>query len=484
MHMQWDVVVVGTGPSGLATAINASQRGLRALLLERGQLATTVSRFPHGMVLYSPRDEVELAAIPCDSRQERPTREEYLSYLTRVAELTRLDIRERTEFMGLTGRDGEFTVLARHRGEQVSFSTRKLVLATGAFCTPRPLEVPGADLPTVRYGYGDPSAYRWQRVVVLGGGNGAAEAALRLHNEGRAHVTVVYPRSRFDPLKWRWHLPDLADLIQSGAIRVLFDTTVERVEPEHLTVSSRGETQRIPCDQVIAQIGFEPGKDILRAAGVQCDEAGRPTFDPRTMQTNVPGVYVAGSMVMGAAENPLFIATIRNHGKAIISHVLGEPSPLASRNVDDTVKLLACYEDLKDRLDLGHGLELVPVVMGDLPYQWLDVFHPMLPPTEAVKEGALPPWADRFILDMLPERHFRGGVDFKGHGVSPGTVRALRLADGKLRLREILATIEDEATEAEQQEVVRTVLGDILTLLYEGKLSWRSAPLGRHDRLG
>jgi thioredoxin reductase (NADPH) len=481
--MQWDVIVVGTGPSGLATAINARQRGLRALLLERGQLAMTVSQFPHDMVLYSPRNEVELAAIPCDSRQERPTREEYLSYLTRVAELTRLDVREQTEFVGLSGHDGDFTVQARHRGEQVSFPTRKLVLATGAFCTPRRLELPGADLPKVRYGYGDASAYRWQRVVVLGGGNGAAEAALRLHNEGRAHVTVVYPRGEFHPTKWRWHLPDIADLIQGGAIRVLFDTTVERVEPEHLVLSSRGDTQRIPCDWVIVQIGFAPGKDVLRAAGVQCDEAGRPTFDPRTMQTNVPGVYVAGSLVMGSAENPLFIATIRNHGKAIISHVLEEPSPLASSHGGDLGKLLASYEELKDKVDLGYVLDLVPVVMGDLPYQWLDVFHPMLSPSEAVPLGTQRPWADRRILDLLPERHFRGGVDFKGHGVPPATVRALRLADGKLRLREILAAVADAATEAEAQELVRTVLNDIVTLLYDGKLAWRPAPLGRHDRL-
>ncbi|MFL5348997.1 MAG: NAD(P)-binding domain-containing protein [Hyalangium sp.] len=482
--MQWDVVVVGTGPSGLATAINARQRGLRALLLERGQFAATVSRFPHDMVLYSPRDEVQLAAIPCDSRQERPTREEYLSYLARVAELTGLDIREQTEFVGLSGHDGDFTVRARHRGEPVSFSTRKLVLATGAFCTPLRLEVPGADLPQVRYGYGDPSAYRWQRVVVLGGGNGAAEAALRLHNEGRAHVTVVYPRGEFHSRKWRWHLPDLARLIQGEAIRVLFNTTVERVEPEHLLVSSRGETQRIPCDWVIVQIGFEPGKDVLRVAGIQYDEAGCPLFDPLTMQTNVPGVYVAGSLVMGAFENPLFISSIRHHGKAIISHVLGEPSPLASsRKADDAGKLLAGYEGLKDKLDLDYLLDLVPVVIGDLPYQWLDVFHPLLSTFGTEGDGPPKAWADRCILDMLPERHFRGGVDFKGHGVSPGTVRALRMADGKLRLGEILSAIEEEAPEAAQKGLIQSVLEDLLALLYQGKLSWRPTPLGRHDRL-
>jgi hypothetical protein len=293
---------------------------------------------------------------------------------------------------------------------------------------------------------------------------------------------VVYPRGEFPPLKWRWHLPDLTDLIQGGAINVLFDTTVERVEPEHLLVSSRGETRRIPCEQVIVQIGFEPARDVFRAAGVECDEDGRPTFDPRTMQTNVPGVYVAGSLVMGPVENRLFIATIRNHGKAIISHVLGEPSPLASTNVDDVGKLLDSYEALKDRPDLDYVLDLVPVVMGDLPHQWLDVFHPMLPPTGAVPKGTRSPWADRFILDMLPERHFRGGVEFKGRGVSPGTVRALRLADGKLRLREILAIIEEETPEAEQRKLIRAVLDDILTLLYDGKLAWRTAPLGRHDR--
>ena len=150
---------------------------------------------------------------------------------------------------------------------------------------------------------------------------------------------------------------------------------------------------------------------------------------------------------------------------------------------DDIGKLLACYEDLKDELALGYALDLVPVVMGDLPHQWLDVFHPMLSPSASVKEGTQRPWKDRYVLDMLPERHFRGGVDYKGHGVSPGTVRALRLADGKLRLREILAAIAEEETEAEPQQLIRTVLGDMLTLLYEGKLSWRSAPLGRHDRL-
>lgn len=480
--MPWDVVVVGTGPSGLATAIHARQRGLKALMLERGRLAESVSRFPHDMVLYSPRHEVELAAIPCDSRQERPTREEYLSYLTRLAELTRLDIREQTEFVGLSGHDGAFTVRAHHRGEPVSFSARKLVLATGAFCTPRRLHVPGADLPNVRYGYGDACAYRWQRVVVLGGGNGAAEAALRLHNEGRAHVTIVYSRSQFDELKWRWHLRDIADLIQGGAISVLFDTTVERVEEEHLVVSSRGETRRIPCDWLIVQIGFEPGKAVLQAAGVQCDDDGHPTFDPRTLQTNVPGVYAAGTLVTGAVENQLFIPAIRNHGKAIIAHVLGEPSPLGSRQADDVSTLWASYKELEDELDPRQVLELVPVVIGDLPYQWLDLFQPTLATPGAAPQPAQRPAEARCILDALPERHFRGGADFKGYSVSAATVRALRLADGKLRLREILAAIQEEASEAERQELIRTVLDDMLTLLYEGKLSWRPTPLGRHDR--
>jgi thioredoxin reductase (NADPH) len=349
-----DLIIVGAGPSGLATAIAAKEQGLDYLVLEKGVLVNSIYRFPVHMVFFTTPELMEIGGLPLVTPYEKPTRLEALRYYRRVADKFELQIQFGTRVTDIvrdpssgvlmvtavresagesSGRAGGTSVPPpSDTTEGMTFQARAVVLALGYYDHPNRLNVPGEDLPHVSHYYRDShSSYR-QNVVVVGGKNSAAEAALELHRGG-AHVTLVHRRKTLGASIKYWVKPDIENRIAEGSIAARFETRVVQitrdaviVERESATMgtSSAGSREAIPADRVYLLTGYHADFELLARCGVTVDsETGVPTYDASTLESNVPNLFFAGGVVAGKDTAPIFIENGRFHGERLVK-VLSE----------------------------------------------------------------------------------------------------------------------------------------------------------------
>lgn len=329
-----DLVVVGAGPAGLATAIAAARAGLVCEVVEKGVLVNSIYRFPRGMTFFTTPERLELGNLPFLTPYEKPTREEALQYYRRVVDTHRLAVSlgERVESIG---RDGDAFVVAtaveRPGGEPLRKERRagSVVVATGTYDQPNALGIPGEDLPHVSHYFDEPHAYHRRRVVVVGGSNSAAEAALALFRAG-AIVTLVHRRERLSGSVKYWLKPDIENRIAENAIAARFEAVVVRIGPGSVEVEGPGGREELPADAVFLLTGYHPDTALLERAGVRVDARTlEPEHDPQTFETNVPGLFVAGALVAGSEGNRVFIENGRFHGTSVVKAILarGEAHP-------------------------------------------------------------------------------------------------------------------------------------------------------------
>ena len=320
-----DLLIVGAGPAGLATAIAARQNGLRYLVIEKGGLVDGIFRFPKHMVFFTTPELLEIGGLPFVTPYEKPTRAEALRYYRRVVDTFDLAISLGEQVTGITREpDGEegtraFTLATKTRqGAEQSHVGRALVLATGYYDHPNLLGIPGEDLPHVSHYYSEAHPWYRKQVVVVGGKNSAAEAALELYRAG-AHVTLVHREDKLgDSIKY-WVKPDIENRIADGAIPALFRTAVCAITPEAVRVEHEGQTRALPADGVFLLTGYHPDFELLASAGVAIDPVRRlALYDPDTLETNVPGLFLAGGVVSGRDTAPIFIENGRYHGDKIV----------------------------------------------------------------------------------------------------------------------------------------------------------------------
>ena len=322
----WDVLVIGAGPAGLAVAIAARKAGLGALIVEKGALVNSIVRFPTHMTFFTTPELLEIGGLPFVTPYEKPTRGEALRYYRRVADSFRLAIAfdERVEAVA-TGDDG-FVVRSRaldaaRAGVEVAHRARNVVLASGYYDQPNRLGVPGEDLPHVSHYYDDPHPFYRKNVVVVGAKNSAAIAALELFRAGAASVTLVHRGPGISSSVKYWFKPDIENRIKEGSVRALFETRVCEILPDRVVVAGRHAAE-LPADAVFLLTGYQPDCRLLRGAGVRVDpESLRPEHDPATFETNVRGLFVAGSIVSGRDTNRTFIENGRFHGDAIVAAI-------------------------------------------------------------------------------------------------------------------------------------------------------------------
>ena len=316
-----DILIVGAGPAGLATAIAARQAGLSHVLIEKGALVNSILNFPRNMVFFTTPDLLEIGGLPFTTPFEKPTRVEALRYYRRVTEAFDLQVQLHEKVTSIDrGTDFE-TATSRPDGVRKSYHSRFVVVATGYYDNPNMLRVPGEDLPHVSHYYTEAHPYYRQRVVVVGGKNSAAEAALDLWRSG-ARVTLVHRGSRLgDAIKY-WVKPDIENRIKEGSIEARFGARVVEVRNSSVVVESDGASDEIPADAVFLLTGFRPDVELLRRAGVRVDETTlAPVHDPETLESNVPGLYLAGAVVSGRETNRVFIENGRFHGKLILQAI-------------------------------------------------------------------------------------------------------------------------------------------------------------------
>jgi thioredoxin reductase (NADPH) len=315
----YDLIVIGAGPAGLAVGIEAKKSGLDYLIIDKGSAVNSIRRFPTNMTFFSTPELLEIGGIPFVSADMRPTRIEGIKYYQRVIEFFGLNIRYDEKVEAVQTMESAFSV----ETIAATYRTKNIVLATGYFDTPNEYSIPGAELPKVSFYYDEPYKYFMRNVAVVGGNNSAAIAALELFRN-RVNVTLIHRGQTLrEGLKY-WIKPDIHNRIQAGEIKAYFNTVVKEIREKSIILQNENENEiEIQNDYVFAMIGYKPDLTLLKSASVRIEElTGEPVHDQNTLETNVPGFFVAGSIAAGKNNNRIFIENGREHGKLIVKKIL------------------------------------------------------------------------------------------------------------------------------------------------------------------
>jgi bacillithiol disulfide reductase len=391
--MKYDLIVIGGGPAGLSTAVQAKKKGLTAVVLERGEIVNSIRNFPRDMIFFSRIEELEIGGVPFElstpdtssfgaaifrtgsyrvkrrlrslirsfvrkkhaitggARKEpgrsrllsdslmraigslaksatesipskRPTRLEAIEYYLKVARSRQIDVRCKSEVVSVrrvSDAPAQFSVEVKNvlTSETDFLLAKRIVVATGFYGTPNSLDVPGENLPNVAHYYSNPDTHLGKRVVVIGGNHSAVDAALDLCKNG-VHVTLVHRGEWFSKNLKPWILPEVVRHVKSGEITTYFNCRVVQIFPERIDVLINGNPRSINCEFVYALVGYRPDLIFLRDMGIDVDQkTGVPAHNPLTFESNVPGIYIAGSLTAGYDRESVFIENGREHGKAI-----------------------------------------------------------------------------------------------------------------------------------------------------------------------
>ncbi|HEY5328775.1 MAG TPA: YpdA family putative bacillithiol disulfide reductase [Acidobacteriaceae bacterium] len=314
-----DVLVIGAGPTGLACAIAAQNVGLRVVLVDKGCLTNSLFHYPAHMTFFTTPELLEIGNMPFSSPNQKPTRSEALEYYRKVAEQYNLDIRQYQNVDSVSGSDGAFEVHTTDRfGRKLTHRARKLVVSTGYYDLPNYLNIPGEDLPKVKHYYHEPHPYFAQDVLVIGGKNSAAIAALDLWRHG-ARVTLVHRGAELHRHIKYWIKPDIENRIKNGEVAAHFSTTVASIDRDTVTLATPDGPVILPNQFVFALTGYHPDFRFIESLGVHLDPANArcPVCNRKTLESNVPGIYLAGVIVAGERTNEIFIENGRFHGDLI-----------------------------------------------------------------------------------------------------------------------------------------------------------------------
>ena len=297
---------------------------MKALVIDKGCLCNSIFHYPANMVFFTTPELLEIGDLPLVSPTEKPTRAEALKYYRKAAEHYALELRLFERVERIEGHDGNFTVVTRtEKGAEQRYTAKKIVVASGYYDLPNMIGIPGEDLPHVSHYYTEPFAFWDQDVVVIGGKNSAAEAALDLYRNG-VRVTLVHRRPELGATIKYWVRPDIENRIKAGQITGLLDTRVKEITRDEVVVQNGGAEKRLPAKQVFALTGYHPDFTFIESLGVRLDpDSRRPALDPNTLESNVPGIHLAGVVIGGRFTGEIFIENGRFHGKQIVNALKG-----------------------------------------------------------------------------------------------------------------------------------------------------------------
>lgn len=319
MRTNYNLIIVGGGPIGIACALEAQKAGVNYLILERGCLVNSLYRYPANMTFFSTSERIEIAGVPFVSNNVKPTRPEALEYYRRVAVSNALNIRLQEGVTGIRPVSDGFEVVS----ERGIYHAGHVVLATGFYDIPVLLNVPGEDLPKVTHYYKEPHFYAMQKVIVVGASNSAVDAALETWRKG-AEVTMVIRGEGIGPRVKYWVKPDIENRIKEGSITALTRSMITAIREDEVDILTPDGVQTIANDYVIALTGYQPDFDLLRRTGIKLSDDARlqPYYNPDTMETNIPGLYLAGVVCGGMNTHVWFIENSRVHAGMIVRDIL------------------------------------------------------------------------------------------------------------------------------------------------------------------
>ena len=326
----YDLIVIGAGPTGIAIGAEAHKAALNTLLIDRGPLTAAILKFPTFMTFFTTREKLEIAGVPMSVPDDKPSRQQALVYYRAVAAQYKLKFALHENVMEVRRENDAFVVVAYSADGKKNGAPKAVALATGYFDQPLTFHIPGFDLPFVHRYYTDPYRHFGEDVVLLGGGNSSCEAALDLLRNGARSVTMVVRAPALKEGVKYWVRPDVENRIAEGAIKASFNSTARQIldHPRRVQIETRGSglspvVTELPADACYVLIGFHPDAELERRCGIRVDPKTLvPVYNPDTCETNVPGIYVAGTLQAGMDTGRIFIENSREHAPKIIKHIL------------------------------------------------------------------------------------------------------------------------------------------------------------------
>ncbi|BBI31652.1 YpdA family putative bacillithiol disulfide reductase [Cohnella abietis] len=324
------VVIIGAGPCGLSAALELQAIGIQSLIIEQNSVVHSIYQYPTYMQFFSTSELLEIGGIAFITPNDKPTRREALQYYRDVSLRSKLRINSYESATSITPQaDGSFQVQTVDRfGAVLVYETRFVIVATGYFDHPNMLGIPGEELSKVSHFFQEAHPYTGMKVTIIGGNNSAVDAAMELLRVG-AEITIVYRGDQYSRSIKPWVRPLFESMVSKGKIRMLFSSRVIQINERSVTVQPLDADDSAPFeidnDFVLALTGFRPERTLLTEAGAEVNEESTiPAFHPETMETNVPGLYIAGVIAAGREANEIFIESGRHHGKLIASHIQGQ----------------------------------------------------------------------------------------------------------------------------------------------------------------
>ncbi|GHA27265.1 pyridine nucleotide-disulfide oxidoreductase [Salinimicrobium marinum] len=317
---KYDVVIVGGGPIGIACGLEAEKKGLSYIILEKGCLVNSLYNYPVNMTFFSTSEKLELDNIPFISNNPKPRKAEALEYYRRITTSNYLNIRlfEKVEKVTYSEKN-----LHEIKTTKRTYSAKNVILATGFYDIPNYLNIPGEDLPKVSHYYGDPHYYATQKTIVVGASNSAVDAALEIYRKG-GDVTMIVRKPAIGERVKYWVKPDIDNRIDEGSIKAVFNAHIKEIKENEVIITSKKGEETLENDFVLLLTGYRPNFDFLKNIGIELSDDGRkiPQYNPETMETNVPGIYLAGVVCGGMETHKWFIENSRVHASMIMEDIV------------------------------------------------------------------------------------------------------------------------------------------------------------------
>ncbi|WP_010530839.1 YpdA family putative bacillithiol disulfide reductase [Lentibacillus jeotgali] len=314
-----NTIIVGGGPCGMSCAITLQENGINPLVIEKENVVNTIYNFPTHQTFFSSSDKLEIGEVAFITEKQKPVRNQALSYYREVASRKNLRINsfEKVISINASGKNSFALETQKENGEKQVYTAGNVIIATGYYDQPNMMNTPGEDLPKVMHYFKEAHPFFNKNVVVIGGKNSAVDTTLELNKAG-ANITVLYRGDEYSKSIKPWILPEFDSLVRKEIVQMEFNAHIKEITADKVIYTAGNETKEIENDYVFAMTGYKPDFQLLKQTGVRVDESsGRPFFDPETMETNIPGVYVAGVVAAGYNNNEIFIENGRFHGGKI-----------------------------------------------------------------------------------------------------------------------------------------------------------------------
>ena len=323
----YDVIIVGAGPIGLACGIEAKKHGLRYLILEKGCLVNSIYHYPVNMTFFSTSQKIEIGGVPFVAHGDKPNRREALEYYRRVKQSYELNVQTYERVNDIKAHNGVYKIIS----SKAEYQTRYVIIATGFYDHPNLMNVPGEDLPKVKHYFDEPHPYIDHKVIVVGAANSAIDVALETYRKG-ADVTLVVREPEISHRVKYWVRPDIDNRIKEGSIKAYFNSEIKEIREYEVDIQTPEGRLTLENDFVLAMTGYKPDYSFLKKVGIALseDELCLPVRNEDTFETNLPGVYLAGTVCGGMNTNKWFIENSIEHAVIIIEGIVKLTNSLES----------------------------------------------------------------------------------------------------------------------------------------------------------